>query len=54
MDVPQWVGNLEITWDNPLYERFLNRLALRADPDRYDVVSRALLPVGYHDDRSRA
>ena len=25
--VPQWIGNLELTWDNPLYARFLNRLA---------------------------
>jgi hypothetical protein len=24
--VPQWIGNLELTWDNPLYARFLNRL----------------------------
>ena len=25
--VPQWVSNLEITWENPLYARFLTRLA---------------------------
>jgi len=25
--VPQWIGNIEVTWDNPLYARFLNRLA---------------------------
>ncbi len=25
--VPQWVGNLEITWDNPLFARFLTGLA---------------------------
>jgi class 3 adenylate cyclase len=24
---PQWIGNLEVAWSNPLYARFLNRLA---------------------------
>ena len=24
---PQWIINLEIAWSNPLYARFLNRLA---------------------------
>jgi hypothetical protein len=24
--VSEWVGNLELRWDNPLYARFLNRL----------------------------
>ena len=25
--VPQWIGTVELTWDNPLYARFLKRLA---------------------------
>ena len=24
---PQWINNLEVAWGNPLFARFLNRLA---------------------------